>query len=86
MSVGPVRSDELDDGCTEVSYTVAPQWRGRGLGKRMVLQFAREKLSGKKLLARIEKGHVPSERIAEALGLKPASEEEKNGRLFQTWT
>ena len=84
--IGTVRSDERDDGFTEVSYTVAPQWRGRGLGKHMVLQFAREKLSGKKLLARIEKGHVPSERIAEALGLKPASEEEKNGRLFLTWT
>src|SRR3989338_9841481 len=40
--IGTVRSDERDDGRTEVSYTVAPQWRGRGLGKHMVLQFARE--------------------------------------------
>ena len=70
--VGMVRSDEREDGCTEVSYAVAPEWRGKGVGKRMMLQFAKEKLAGKKLAARIKKGVNPaSERIARALGLEP---------------
>ena len=73
--VGTVRSDERTDGFTEVSYTVSPAWRGKGLGKRMVTQFAREHLRGKKLAARIKKGANPaSEAIARALGLKPYSE------------
>ena len=73
--VGVVRSDTRADGYTEVSYTVAPLWRGKGLGKRMVIQFAREKLSGKRLAARIKKGANPaSEAIARALGLSPFSE------------
>ena len=73
--VGTVRSDERKDGFTEVSYTVAPVWRGKGVGKRMVLQFAREKPEGKKLAARIKKGMNPaSEAIARSLGLQPFSE------------
>src|SRR3989344_6362215 len=73
--VGMVRSDEREDGLTEVSYAVAPEWRGKGLGKRMVLQFAGEKLAGKKLAARIKKGVNPaSEAIARSLGLESRSE------------
>src|SRR3989344_2213726 len=73
--VGVVRSDTRADGFTEMSYTVSPAWRGKGLGKRMVTQFAREHLRGKKLAARIKKGANPaSEAIASALGLKPYSE------------
>ena len=73
--VGTVRSDERPDGFTEVSYTVASEWRGKGVGKRMMLQFAKEKLAGKKLTARIKKGVNPaSEAIARSLGLQPFSE------------
>ncbi len=73
--IGTVRSDLRDDGYTEISYTVAPAARGKGLGKRMVLQFAREHLADKKLAARIKRGGNPaSESIARALGLKPFSE------------
>jgi len=73
--VGTVRCDERSDGFTEVSYTVSPLWRGKGAGKRMVMQFAREHLAGKKLAARIKKGMNPaSEAIARALGLSPSSE------------
>ena len=73
--VGTVRSDHRDDGYTEVSYTVAPLWRGKGLGKRMVVQFVHEFLPGKRLAARIKKGSNPaSEAIARALGLSPARE------------
>lgn len=72
---GTVRSDERSDGFTEVSYTVAPAFRGKGLGKRMVVQFAHEYLGRCKLAARIKKGTNPaSESIARALGLQPFSE------------
>ena len=75
VPVGTVRSDQRPDGYTEVSYTVAPLWRGKGLGKRMVVQFVHEHLTGKRLAARIKKGLNPaSESIARALGLSPYSE------------
>lgn len=73
--IGSVRSDVRSDGLTEVSYTISPPWRGKGVGKRAIVQFAHEYLSGKKLAARIKKGMNPaSEKIAAALGLSPFSE------------
>lgn len=75
MPVGTVRSDATEEGYTEISYTVAPEWRGKGVGREMTLQFAKEFLPGKKLKAVIKKGHAPSESIARALGLSPAGEE-----------
>ena len=73
--VGTVRADDDTDGYTEVSYTVAPTQRGKGYGTRMVVQFRDEQLSGKKLKTEIKKGgNEASEKIAMALGLKPAEE------------
>ena len=74
--VGTVRSDEDEtDGYVEISYTVAPAARGKGFGKAMVLQFAKEELAGKKIKAEIKKGgNGPSEGIARALGLHPTDE------------
>ncbi|MBI4087894.1 GNAT family N-acetyltransferase [Candidatus Kaiserbacteria bacterium] len=72
---GTVRSDERQDGFTEISYAVSPQWRGKGLGKRMVIVFVAQYLRGKKLAARIKKGVNPaSEAIAHSLGLAPFAE------------
>ena len=68
--VGTVRFDTLKDGF-EISWTVAPEARGKGFGKQMVLQFAREMLSGKRLLAEVKRGNIASEKIAQALGLSP---------------
>ncbi len=73
--IGTMRSDERDDGFVEVSYTIAPFWRGKGMGKCMVLQFVHEKLAGRKIVAHIKKDINPaSEAIARALGLAPFSE------------
>jgi RimJ/RimL family protein N-acetyltransferase len=73
--VGTVRADEDNDGYTEISYTVAPEARGNGYGKQMVVQFVREQLQGKKLKAEIKKGNnEASEALARALGLSPMSE------------
>ncbi|OGJ60199.1 hypothetical protein A2635_05520 [Candidatus Peribacteria bacterium RIFCSPHIGHO2_01_FULL_51_9] len=72
--VGTVRTEEKD-GYVEISYTIAPEWRGRGLGKVMAVLCKEEYLAGKNLRALIKKGHVPSEAIAAALGLFPMFEE-----------
>jgi len=73
--IGVVRSDERENGLSEVSYQVAPEWRGQGLGKRMALEFVKTHLSGHTLMAQIKKGNVASESVARALGLKPFKEE-----------
>jgi len=70
-AVGTVRADLLEGGEYELSWTVAPEARGKGFGKQMVLQFAREMLSGKRLLAEVKRGNIASEKIAQALGLSP---------------
>lgn len=72
--IGTVRADMRNDGCTEISYTIAPAARGRGLSKPMVLAFVQQFLAGRKIVADIKKGHVPSESVAHALGLTPVSE------------
>lgn len=73
--VGTVRSDDDTDGYTELSYTTAPEARGQGYGKRMVVQFVEEQLKDKKLKAEIKKGgNEGSESIAHALGLRPTEE------------
>ena len=74
VPVGTTRADERDDGYTEISYTVAPAARGKGLSKPMVIQFVQERLGGKRIAADIKKGHGPSESVARALGLSPFSE------------
>ena len=85
--VGTVRADEDEDGYTEVSYTVAPEARGKGYGTQMVVQFAKEQLSGKKLKAEILKeGNEASSKIAQALGLSPSEEHTApDGRVFVVW-
>lgn len=78
--VATVRADARPDGCVEISYTVAPAWRGRGIAKRAVLACAAEHLAGARLVARIRRGHAASEAVARALGLvaqeDPAAEPE----------
>lgn len=83
--LGVVRADRGADGYCEISYTVAPRWRGQGIGKRMVVTFVEELLPGEKISAIVEQGHIPSERIAEALGLQPQEKEHVDGRTFVTW-
>ena len=72
--IGTVRADLREDGFTEISYTIAPNWRGKGLSKPTVLSFVKTFLQGKKLAAKIKKGHAPSESVARALSLSPYAE------------
>ena len=79
--VGTVRSYKTEDGTVELSWTVAPAHRGKGLGKMMVMQFVRQVHPGEKLIATIRKGNISSEKIAQALGLHQESPESSEVNL-----
>ncbi len=65
--VGTVRAD-FSNGTYELSWTVSPAVRGRGVGKCMVAMMA-DQLKGD-VTARIKAGNTTSVRIAEHAGLK----------------
>ena len=71
-AIGTVRFDHLEGTLWELSWTVAPEARGKGHGKEMVKQatFLRKE----NLLATIIKTNVASMKIAEYAGFKLASE------------
>jgi RimJ/RimL family protein N-acetyltransferase len=66
MPVGTVRSD-LSGGVFELSWTVAPDARGQGIGKRMVALLAAQ-IEGP-IRAEVRMGNVASVRIAEHVGM-----------------
>ena len=74
--VGTVRADMSEDGKeSELSWTVAPTWRGKGIGKKMVSFILEEIfLKGKTLKAEIKEKNIPSIKIAEALGFQKERE------------
>jgi RimJ/RimL family protein N-acetyltransferase len=73
VPVGTVRFDQHADAC-EVSWTVAPAQRGRGLGKAIVAAAIAAAGPGV-LVARIKHENAASQRIAEACGLSRVSAE-----------
>jgi RimJ/RimL family protein N-acetyltransferase len=81
--VGTVRSDTNTDGSVELSWTVAPEQRGKGLGKAMVMQFVKQLHPGAKLIAIIRKGNISSEKIAQALGLHPENPKPSETQLAE---
>ncbi len=72
-SVGVVRADYVD-GVHELSWTVAPEARGRGIGKRMVAEFVRE-LEGP-IQSEVRKDNASSAKIAEFVGMQLVREAE----------
>ena len=79
VPVGTLRAD-LSDGIHELSWTVSPKVRGRGIGKRMVFLLA-QKIKGP-LKAEIRKGNAASIQIAEKSGMR--FHQEKNGMMYYT--
>jgi RimJ/RimL family protein N-acetyltransferase len=62
------------DGLLELGWWVLPAHRGRGVASAMVSAFvawAIDALPGPPLVARIPPGHLASERVATAAGLRP---------------
>ena len=64
--VGTVRAD-LDCGVWELSWTIAPEARGKCIGKQMVAAFASE--LEKPIRAEIRKDNIASIKIAEHAGM-----------------
>lgn len=63
---GTVRAELLDAGATELSWTVAPGMRGRGVGRAMVTMALR--YLNATVVARIKDGNRASEKIAVSAG------------------
>jgi RimJ/RimL family protein N-acetyltransferase len=72
IPVGTIRTD-YSEGFTELSWTVAPEARGQGIGKRMVMEFMR--FVDGPVRAEIKVGNEASKRIAEGAGMKLDREE-----------
>lgn len=67
--VGTVRADYFErDNCYELSWTISPDFRGKGIGKVMVKLLV-ERINGK-VRAEIKKGNIASIKIAEYAGLR----------------
>lgn len=64
--VGTVRAD-FANGAWELSWTVSPKARGRGVAKRMVAVLANE--ISETIIAEVKTGNVASARIAEHAGM-----------------
>jgi len=74
--IGTVRTDH-NNGTHELSWTVAPSERGRGIGKKIVSEFVNQ--FSEPLKAVIKKENIQSIKIAEYSGFKLVKED--NGIL-----
>jgi len=75
--VGTIRI-EIKNNIKELSWTVAPAQRGKGIGKLMLYEIVRQ-LNGN-LIAKIKKENIPSVKMAEYAGFK--LDHESDGLLF----
>lgn len=73
VPVGTVRADISTDG-VELSWTVSPTARGRGIGRVMVA-LAAEHFSGRRIVARVYQHNVASLKIVRSLGFHQSAEE-----------
>ena len=74
-AVGTIRADKLEnENGYELSWTVAPEHRGKGIGKKMLFQAVKE-VDSPVLKAKIKKENTASVKMAEATGFQKESEE-----------
>ncbi|MBC9933819.1 GNAT family N-acetyltransferase [Chitinophaga qingshengii] len=74
--VGTVRADfEPHTQTYELSWTISPQFRGKGVGKKMVGLLVALLATGAKVRAEVKKGNIASAKIAESAGLSFQKEE-----------
>lgn len=83
IAVGTVRIDSLSDGRKDLSWTIAPERRGTGLGKRAVKKIIEEHPDWI-FVARIKARNLASIRIAEYAGLR-LQREESGVLVFSTY-
>jgi len=75
IPVGQVRFD-LTDRKWEIDYSLAPHFRGRGLGQPLLkaaLLKLRSEISGVLVLGRVKESNLPSRKIFESLGFNARS-------------
>jgi UDP-2,4-diacetamido-2,4,6-trideoxy-beta-L-altropyranose hydrolase len=77
-AVGTIRFDLLD-GAWEMSWTVAPEHRGKGVGAAIV-KLALDSMTGEGVFAEVEAANFASQRIAKMSGFR--LREDKDGRLI----
>jgi len=77
VPVGTIRTD-LSDGIYQLSWTVAPNARGRGLGKEMVAMIARKITAP--IRAQVRSDNISSIVIAKSAGME--FERELDGFLY----
>ena len=67
--------------CAEVSLTIAPEHRCRGLGTSALLLLTEKAASFgvSELLARIRRNNIPSQRTFQRAGFEQSGEEDVNG-------
>ncbi len=78
--IGTVRADKMASGW-RLSWTVAPEFRGRGLGIQMVRRLAAS--IDESIEALVKPGNAASITIAESLGMRFDKEEEGVLRFFR---
>lgn len=77
-AVGTIRLDLLD-GVWQMSWTVAPEHRGKGVGAAIV-QLAISRMTGERVFAEIKAANFASRRIAEKSGFRPRGD--RDGMLI----
>ena len=77
VAVGSCRADKVDD-AWELSWTIAPEARGKGLANQMLSVLL--KSFDTPLLAQVKVGNIASMKVAERLGF--VLEKEDRGVLF----
>jgi len=73
--VGQVRLDRVDEGVAEISIGLAPESRGRGLGRealRLAVTHAANELGARQLVARVKPSNRPSLGVFQAAGYRVA--------------
>jgi RimJ/RimL family protein N-acetyltransferase len=73
--VGTVRVDREADDSAELSWTVAPEARGRGIAKYMVRLVADRVSQTCSLRAEVKAGNAASIKVAEAAGMRMSRRE-----------
>src|SRR5690554_1334050 len=73
--IGIVRADQETDELVELSWTVAPEARGRGVASQMVQLAINEVLGSCSVRAEVKIGNEPSIRIAKAAGMQVTKQE-----------